>query len=103
MWPCRADWVFSLARLCADTGRPGLSLAELGERFIAESPWFYETAADWSRSPSNRRLTQSSHFPRLSGNEVYFELTLAHFSSVDALGGPSSSSSSPVSRVKWLP
>lgn len=33
------------------------ALAELGERFIAESPWFYETAAVWSRSPSADRVT----------------------------------------------
>lgn len=81
MWTFRADWMFALARLGADTGRPGLSLslATLGERFIAESPWFDETAAVWSRSPANHRLTQGSHFPRLSGNGVYFEPTLATF------------------------
>lgn len=60
MWTSRSDWMLGPARVCADSGRPGLSLtdgAELGERFIAESPWFYETAAVWSRSPSADRVT----------------------------------------------
>lgn len=41
MWTSRSDWMLGPARVCADSGRPGLSLtdgAELGERFIAESP-----------------------------------------------------------------
>lgn len=47
----------------------------------------HDFTKQWRSEVRVHRLTQNSHFPRLSGNEVYFEATLAHFSSVGALWG----------------
>lgn len=84
-------WIFRDG-LDVGLGPPGFALTLVGlgchcrwltcaSAFIAESPWFDETAAVWSRRPTNHRLTPHAF------REMKFILRqlLAHFSSV--LGG----------------